>query len=425
MSGRDFNDVACEDGAAAVRSAFENAQPVAKAVSAHSTKDGLAKVELIPANALKPEPVRWLWPGWLARGKFHVLAGAPGTGKTTIAMNMAATVSIGGQFPDSSICKPGRVLIWSGEDDPSDTLVPRLIAGGANLSNVHFVGDYCKGQDRQAFDPSRDVPLLLSAIKGGDVSLIIVDPLVSAVSGDSHKNAEVRRSLGPLADLAVRCDAALLGITHYSKGTQGRDPLDRVSGSLAFGALARVVFGTAKEEGDEGSQPTMKLARMKSNIGRDDGGFAYEFEQVEIKECPGVIASRVVWGEALVGTARELLGGGTVVEDGPQGEATRFLRGLLETGSMMVRAIFKEAEQAGYSRDQMKRAKSKLKAEAIKCGMTGGWLWKLPKTEARNEGREEGAFNRPPPSLSSESKPRSSGLSEPLETADDEGEELL
>ena len=41
----------------------------------------------------------------------------------------------------------------------------------------------------------------------GDVRLLIVDPIVSAVMGDSHKNAEVRRSLQPLVDLAafMRC----------------------------------------------------------------------------------------------------------------------------------------------------------------------------------------------------------------------------
>jgi hypothetical protein len=54
---------------------------------------------------LTPEPVQWLWPDWLALGKFHLLAGAPGQGKTTIAMGMAATVTIGGRWPDGSRCE--------------------------------------------------------------------------------------------------------------------------------------------------------------------------------------------------------------------------------------------------------------------------------------------------------------------------------
>src|SRR5262249_18878734 len=50
-------------------------------------------VELIQGSSLKPEPVEWFWPGWLAAGKVHVLGGAPGTGKTTLSMAFAATLT--------------------------------------------------------------------------------------------------------------------------------------------------------------------------------------------------------------------------------------------------------------------------------------------------------------------------------------------
>ena len=265
-------------------------------------------VELVSAASLRPEPIRWLWPGWLARGKLHVLAGAPGTGKTTIALDLAASVTAGRALPSGFRPQRGSVLIWSGEDDPADTLVPRLLAAGADLTRVRFVGDTREDGERRPFDPARDVDLLAAAVAGvDDVALLIVDPLVSAVPGDSHKNAEVRRGLAPLVDLAARLDAALVGITHYSKGTQGREPLERVSGSLAFGALARVVFGTVRQQAEEGEPQRMLLARCKSNIGPDGGGFTYAFEQAELRAHPGVEASRIVWGEAVEGTARELL----------------------------------------------------------------------------------------------------------------------
>ena len=191
------------------------------------------RVELIGADQLKPEAIRWLWPGWLARGKLHVLAGAPGTGKTTLAMAMAAAVSAGSALPSGWKPRRGSVLIWSGEDDPADTLVPRLIAAGADRSRIKFVRDTIDEDDyRRPFDPSRDVDMLAVTAAGiSDITLIVIDPLVSAIGGDSHKNAEVRRGLAPLVDLAARLDAALLGITHYSKGTGGREPLERVSGS--------------------------------------------------------------------------------------------------------------------------------------------------------------------------------------------------
>lgn len=171
---------------------------------------------------LVPAPIPWLWRDWLALGKLHILAGAPGQGKTTIALALAATLTIGGKWPDTTRCETGNVLIWSGEDDPADTLLPRLMAMGAARDRVHFVtGTRIAGQ-LMTFDPARDMHQLLKAIETvGGISLLIVDPIVSAVAGDSHKNTEVRRALQPLVDLASNCNCVVLGISHFSKGGQG------------------------------------------------------------------------------------------------------------------------------------------------------------------------------------------------------------
>src|SRR5690348_4995526 len=337
------------------------------------------RIELVNMANVESVPIRWLWPGWLARGKLHVIAGAPGTGKTTAALSLAASVTACKPFPSGwKLTMPGSVLIWSGEDDIADTLKPRLVAAGADVRKVTCITGKTNGE---AFDPSRDVPDLLAELaRIDDLRLIIVDPLVSAVSGDSHKNAEVRRGLQPLVDLAQRMDAALVGITHYSKGTQGREPLERVSGSLAFGALARLVFGTVKQKDDDDTAPTKYLlARVKSNIGPDGGGFAYAFEQTDIGG--GIIASRTTWGGEVQGSARALLAEAEAEPDDSGQDAASFLRDLLASGALPTKEVFREAEGAGYSRDQVKRAKAKIGAIAEKHGMTGGWSWRLSATE--------------------------------------------
>src|SRR6266508_4323972 len=83
--------------------------------------------EIQPATAFTPEPISWLWPGWLARGKLHLVAGAAGTGKTTIALALTAELSSGGRWPSGEQIEPANVLIWSGEDDIKDTLLPRML----------------------------------------------------------------------------------------------------------------------------------------------------------------------------------------------------------------------------------------------------------------------------------------------------------
>src|SRR5439155_13947226 len=54
--------------------------------------------------------------------------------------------------------------------------------------------------------------------QAADARLVIVDPASAYLSDtDSHKNAEVRALLAPLAELATRRDVAIVLITHLSK----------------------------------------------------------------------------------------------------------------------------------------------------------------------------------------------------------------
>lgn len=336
-------------------------------------------VVLERASSIKVMPVSWLWQDWLARGKLHLLAGAPGQGKTTIALAMASTVSSGGRWPDGKRCTPSDVVIWSGEDDAADTLVPRLMGMGANLDRIHFVQGARVNGEVVPFDPARDMPYLEAAVKAiGDIGLLIVDPIVSAIAGDSHKNSEVRRGMQPLVDLASTLKAAVVGITHLSKGTMGRDPTERVTGSIAFTAVVRVVLLAAKVKGDDGEDKRI-LVRSKSNIGPDTGGFEYHVEQTEAQ--PGVPTSIVTWGAPIVGTARELLADAEAESGGAgsaQDSAEAFLRDLL-VNLTPTATVKKEAQEAGHAWGTVRRAADALQVIRKKGGMNDGWYWSLPE----------------------------------------------
>lgn len=349
----------------------------------------MPRVQLIQASGLKPERIRWLWPGWLPLGKLIVLAGAPGTGKTTLAQAIAAVVTTAGTWPDGTRCPlPGNVLFWSGEDDPADTLVPRLHAAGADLNRVFFVGSVAEAAEHRPFDPARDLDALAEAAhRIGDVRLLVCDPVVSAVAGDSHKNAEVRRGLQPLVHLGHELGAAVLGISHFTKGTQGRDPTERVTGSLAFGALARVVLAAAKVQ-DDGSEHAGKriLARTKSNIGPDDGGLVYDLEQIELSHFPGLFASRVAWGAQLEGSARDLLReADTTREDDDEAddinEVDAWLRDLLrEEGGEATKAdVLRAAKASGMRQRTVERALTRIgKSVTRGFGKDRHAVWSLP-----------------------------------------------
>lgn len=334
-------------------------------------------VILVCGSDLTPEPVQWLWPGWLARGKFHLLAGAPGQGKTTIAMALAATVTAGSSWPDGSYCEPGNVLIWSGEDDYTDTLLPRLIASGANRSRIFFVEGTREGKEVKSFDPSSDTPHLQDAIqKIGNVCLIVIDPVSTAVAGDSHNNTEVRRGLQPLVDMGANINAAMLGITHLSKGGQGSDPAQRVIGSIAFTAVARVVMLAAKVKGEEGEDRRL-LVRGKSNIGPDDGGFEYHLEQVEA--LPDIEASHVVWGGAVEGSARDLLTDPAANTDDDCADGEKLLHAELVSDCWTpANKAAQPLKDAGFNKKQIWKIGNRLRIIRKKGGMEGGWYWRLP-----------------------------------------------
>jgi putative DNA primase/helicase len=342
------------------------------------------KVDLLNGASITPEPIDWVWIGWLAGGKLHILGGAAGTGKTTLALAMAAVITFGGVWPDGTQASIGDVLIWSGEDDIADSLVPRLIACGADLARCHFISGANDANGKRAFDPSKDMAALAEAMeKLPSLRLIIVDPVVSAVVGDSHKNAEVRQSLQPLVDLGAKAKCAVLGITHFSKGTQGRAPLERISGSLAFGALPRLVMGTAAPQ--DHLLPR-RLVRLKSNIGPDGDGFEYSLARKQVSGSVGIEGQFVVWGEVLTGSSSTLIGD-IEQPDKPDRqdasaleEAKRFLIKLLGNGPMAAKQLRAEARYAGLAWPTVRRAKDNLGIEAHKTGFgsSGNWFCKLP-----------------------------------------------
>jgi putative DNA primase/helicase len=224
------------------------------------------------------------------------------------------------------------------------------------------------------------MPSLIEAaktIKGG-VQLLIIDPIVAAIGTktNSHNNAETRNSLQPVVDFAETANCAVLGISHFTKGTGGKDPIERVTGSLAFGALPRIVFAAAKtDETSDGDMPRI-FVRAKSNIGPSGGGFGYDIDAAQRIERPDIIATRVAWLDPIEGTARELLDAAGPQEErkSKQEDAELFLKSVLQPGSKRRQSeIEQEAKGNGFSSRTLSRAKTAAMVKSVKAH--DGWWW--------------------------------------------------
>ncbi|WP_168405094.1 AAA family ATPase [Acinetobacter indicus] len=347
---------------------------------------GQVSLQIVNMATIQAQAINWLWSGWLPLGKLTILAGAGGCGKTNLLLALIATITTNGIFPDGSKCTDtGKVLIYSTEDDPNDTLLPRLIANGADLSKIDFIAGRINDKgEREPFDPTKDLPLLNAYAKQNpDIKLLMIDPIISAVGGDSNKATDVRRSLQVVVDFAQEFNCAVVGITHFAKGTSGSSPAERIIGSQAFTALARMVWSAAKRE-DEND---CILVRAKSNISTLDGGIKYQIEPETVLE--NIETTKTAWLGTIEGSARELLSeaestensSGTTVD-----MAKEFLIDLLSSvENMPSKEVQSQAKDAGFSPASIRRAQEKLNIKPFKPQGEKIWFWSLPKIHRLDE----------------------------------------
>jgi len=357
------------------------AEAIAREAQQRTADAPASCIEIVRADAIKVEPIRWLWPGWLAAGKLHLIAGEPSAGKTTLALAFAAILSRGGAWPDGSRAPLGSTLIWSGEDDASDSIVPRYLVNGGDRARLHIVRGRIDAAGRRApFDPGFDMPELTERARGIDgLKFIVIDPIINVAISDSHKAAETRRDLQPVVDMASAVGAAVHGVTHFAKNTSGRKTHERVLGSQAFVALARLVMAAAVP--DEDGEPR-RLVRCKTNIGPNGDGFEYTLSQEPVPDHPGIYGQRVTFGAALTGRAEVLLreiekaGGETAAP--ARDAAADWLRSILARGPIPSSEVKARGREAGFSWETLRDAQRALGIRPCKAGMLAGWVWTLP-----------------------------------------------
>jgi putative DNA primase/helicase len=389
----DFNDLCRLAGAEAVRRQVELAKAprLNSATIEAATPERPVPFSFRRLSDIQAKPIRWLWPGRIARGKVSMLAGHPGLGKSQLTASMAAIVTTGGYWPvDKTRCERGNVVFISAEDDVADTIRPRLEAAGADLDRVVILDAVLEdgGTRQRAFNLKADLSRLGQMLEYiGDVALVVIDPITAYLGNtDSHKNADMRALLSPLGELAGRHGAAVVCVSHLNKGGGG-EALMRVTGSLAFVAAARAAFLIARDQGDKHRRLFLPI---KNNIGNDESGLAFTIESATLSG--GIETSLVSWeNEAVTITADEAMAPeGDPEERSVLDDAKVFLTNLLADGPVSSRQIRADAEGAGFAWRTIQRAQKALDIDAYKGGMKEGWLWMLPPKDANKaEERQE------------------------------------
>jgi putative DNA primase/helicase len=364
-----------------------------------SLKAGTIMLKALPE--IPAEPIEWLWPNRIPRGKLTLLVGNPGLGKTLVTTALASVLTTGGCWPvDRTRATPGAVIFLSAEDDPGDTLRPRLEAAGADLSRVYilqgtvacYTGD--GSQYIRMFDLQQDIDALSRKLAElPEVAAVIIDP-ISAYLGegvDSHKNAEVRRVLTPLITMIAERRVALIGISHLSKGG-GPEALLRVIGSIAFVAAARAAYLIGTDPQDKSRRLFLPL---KENLSPAAGGLAFSIEGATVPSPRGLIeTARVIWEpEPVTMTVDEAIRPAQPAQSSPLSvleQATEWLRWTLQH-PMEAKTVYARGASMGMTVASIRRAAGILKVRKRKNGMEGNWTWALPEDDQPEGAQAEGA----------------------------------
>lgn len=311
------------------------------------SKPGLLTVCL---TSIKPLKVEWLIRDRIPKRFITVFAGRTSVGKSFLACDLIARLSVGGEIPFAGgECFPAGGTLVLSEDSLEYVLAPRLLNAGADLRRIHAMTWEAMAKYNLA-----DTDMLGTAcdeIPGG-VSLVLIDPPTNFLDSiDEHKNAEVRQVVMRVVEWAMKRDLAVLFILHVNKPGKGVEAINRVMGSVAWVTTSRIAHSLCIDPDD---RERCLWVPLKNNLGPLVKAIAYRIVREENGE------GRLEWIEEVDTTADEAMGNGGPRERRDIMAADWLVEKFRERHEWPSDELFRAAEHEGVSRSAIFEAKRKL-----------------------------------------------------------------
>lgn len=335
---KDWNEILCDENA--------DRKKVIQETVTMKMQEKEALVPMLCYKDIEQTSVEWLWFPYIPFGKLTIIQGNPGEGKTYFAMMLTAACTNRKLFPNMEDIEPFNVIYQTAEDGMGDTIKPRLVEAGADLSRVMVIDD-----SEEVLTLSDD--RIEKAVRQNHVRLVIIDPVQAFIGADVDMNRanEVRpvfRKLGMIAE-KTSCAIVLIGHLNKSSGTQSTY---RGLGSIDIMAAVRSLIFIGKVRKD----PTTRvLIHEKSSLAPPGETMAFKLGDEE----------GFRWVGAYEISADELL-------DGKEGKATetKLERGakliqelLVDKNEISIRELDDKAKEQGISGRTMRDVRSRMKNE--------------------------------------------------------------
>ncbi len=334
---------------------------------------------VVRLSEVQQATVEWLWPRYLAVGKLHCFFGGGGLGKTMIAIDLAAAVTMGRTWPDNSAgCPAGTVAYITAEDGVGDTIRPRFEAAGGDackflvLESTSLTSGTATHFNLSDPDCMRRCDAALRTIP--DLRLFVIDPVTAFLGrADAHKIGDVRSALLPLAEMAESLSIAVVFIHHVNK-SQAQRAVHRASGSTAFIDAVRIAFMVDGDPSD--SEGGYIFQVVKSNIEEKPVGIVYR-----ICGVPELNTARVEW--EVPAAESELMENAIplplITHPKREKQSVIFLRNTLAGGERPAKKVIEEGVAAGFSAKEIRTAREHLGIEPRKTGFgkDGKYFWSL------------------------------------------------
>lgn len=344
-------------------------------------------LRITKASSIPMKGRRWMWRDergkWIPQADLTLMAGREGVGKSTIVYELVAKVTKG-ILPGSYFGKPKSVIVCATEDAWAETIVPRLAAAGADLDRVYQIDAITPEGFEGTLSLPEDTKRLEEKIREFDVSLVLLDPLLSTVNAklDSHKDAEVRMALDPLVRLAHETRIAMIGLIHVNKSQEG-DLMNRLMASRAFGAIVRVVLFAAKydplgEEDEEGEDTLADIDPARFVFGQIKNNLAEKVQTTLKYHMVSVIlgydqeaeedieAPELHWDDEILENVEDVVVAQEKAKKGKGGQtvngavAAWLVKHLAGRGEVPSHEVIDQGVGEGYSERSIYRAKTAL-----------------------------------------------------------------